>query len=179
MFPLLSAIALSGLLALATAHPGSDLTKAQWEAPGQPWLGVWQADRAENWPAFVEEALGLALNNETAAPINVKLSFWKDGDHFHRELDIPTFAIISTREFRLGESEITAGGATIKVKYADAGEKLVVTTDSTATNEKIQETYEVTEGELVWTYKKGEVLAKRWFFKQRSPIPATELSSSR
>ena len=75
---------------------------------------------------------------------------WKEGDHYHHELDIPDKNFKKDLEFRLGHESITQfKDKEVKIRYSEEGSKLIADVQIPAKNKNIHDVYEVKGDELV------------------------------
>jgi len=151
------------VLALATASQVYIDPAAQWE--GKPWLGKFvSTGRQENGAAFTE-TLGFELEPEQ----KVYHQIWKEGDRYVHDLVVaPGSSFRENRVFRLGQEFQTHAHSydgqseSANATYTEDGDKLVADVAITGKPRR-RFVYEVQGDQMIATYTKGNVVARRWF----------------
>jgi len=126
------------------------------------WEGKWESTgRQENFEAFIA-ALQVPL--EPHGDEKVYHSLWKEGDHYHHKISVPSKQYKNDVQFKLGEEGTSNFNNTeFKYKYSEEADGLHAQYTLPAKNKVINDHYKVTGDDLEKTYKVGDVQAKKWY----------------
>jgi len=165
MFRVLFLVALLGISMVAVVRPSMDISKAEWNVTGKPWIGKWspvnvsdgRSESLTNFRETLEAIMGPNGLHEQAAD---ELWFFKDGDHYHRVLHNTSTGQSTYRPSRNLNLSTESRPVGKDRRFREDGEKLIMSL--AYRGGQIQGTHEVIGDELSETFVFGNVTVRMW-----------------